>query len=48
MNVSVKKGESPEATGERKPHILVASKSFKAGDVVYTVLLRSNDCPSAN
>lgn len=37
MNVRVKKAESPETSGERKPHILVASKGFEAGDIIYTV-----------
>lgn len=42
MNVTAKKLESADSPGERKSHTLVASKGFKAGDIIYTVI----DSPS--
>ena len=38
MNVTLKKVESNDSKGgQTRTHSLVASKSFKAGDVIYTV-----------
>lgn len=38
MNVTIRKNESSEGKGgQARTHVLVASKSFKAGEVIYKV-----------